>query len=152
MINRFNQSLLVLSILVLVLAACAPGGGLTQPPRQQPGAALEGTSWVLDSFTAGGEDIPVVPGTTVTLVFQENNNSGGNSGCNSYGGEYRVEGNRIEFGEIASTLMACMGNGIMEQEQRFHEALRTAETYEVSGDSLVITYAGGQLNFSASEG
>lgn len=151
MINRFYQSLLVLSILALVLAACAPVGGIVQP-TQQPGAALEGTSWVLDSFTHGGEEILVVPGTTVTLIFQENNNAGGNSGCNSYGGEFRVQGNRIEFAEIVSTMMACMGTGIMEQEQRFHEALRTAESYELSGDSLVITYAGGQLNFSASEG
>jgi heat shock protein HslJ len=152
MINRIKQSLLILSFLVLVLAACAPGGGLVPAPQQQPGAALEGTSWVLDSFTAGGEEIPVVPGTTVTLVFQENSNAGGNSGCNSYGGEFRVQENRIEFGQIVSTMMACMGTGIMEQEQRFHEALRTAESFELSGDSLVITYADGQLNFSASEG
>jgi heat shock protein HslJ len=123
-------------LMVLVLAACAPGSS----PQS---VELEGTRWQLESLNG----TPVVPGSTVTLQFDAENFAGGNSGCNSYGGSYSLDGSSIEFSEIASTLMACMDDGIMDQEAAYLGALNSAQQVTLDGDRLTITHPGGQLNF-----
>jgi putative lipoprotein len=83
-----------------------------------------------------------VDGSTITLMLA-GGQAGGSGGCNSYGGTYQVDGNSITFGEMTRTEMACLEEGVTEQEQRFFEALETASEYRVEGDQLHITYDGG---------
>ena len=146
--------------LTLILAACAPSGeppgtgnGPTPAvtPTGSPGAgnSLANTAWVLVSYGAPGAETPVVAGSTVTLEFDAGDQAGGSAGCNSYGGHYQVDGDAISFSEIVQTLMACEDEQVMEQEAQHLAALETASQFELSGDSLAITYDGGQgvLNF-----
>ncbi|HUF39170.1 MAG TPA: META domain-containing protein [Anaerolineales bacterium] len=117
---------------------------------------LEGTSWALASFGLAGEESPETPvleGTEVTLVFQVGGLAGGSGGCNSFGGNYSVTGDQIAFNQIAATEMACLGDGVMEQEQKYYEALGSAERFELSEGTLRIWYDGGAgvLTFTASE-
>jgi heat shock protein HslJ len=51
---------------------------------------------------------------------------------------------RLNFREIITTEMACEGAGIMEQEQRYYQALQSAGEFEIAGDELRITYGGGE--------
>jgi heat shock protein HslJ len=154
-------------ILALILAACAPSGeapgtgngptpavtptGPAATPTGPPGAgnSLANTAWVLVSYGAPGAETPVVAGSTVTLEFEAGDQAGGSAGCNSYGGHYRVDGDAISFSEMVQTLMACEDEQVMEQEAQYLAALETASQFELSGDSLAITYDGGQgvLNF-----
>lgn len=62
----------------------------------------------------------------------------GSTGCNSFGGSVSVEGDRIDFGALATTRRACMGEGVMEQERRFTEALEAADRYAVVEGMLVL--------------
>ena len=160
-------------ILALILAACAPtaappdtGNGptptgpvATTGPAATPtgpgaGNVLANTAWVLVSYGAPGAETPVVPGSTVTLEFEAGDQAGGTAGCNSYGGRYQIDGDTISFSEIVQTLMACADEQVMEQEAQYLAALETASQFELSGDSLVITYDGGQgvLNFVRATG
>ena len=143
-------------ILALILTACAPSGeapgtGNGPTPTGPPGAgnSLANTAWVLVSYGAPGAETPVVAGSTVTLEFEAGDQSGGSAGCNSYGGRYQVDGDAISFSEIVQTLMACEDEQVMQQEAQYLAALETAGQFEISGDSLAITYDGGQgvLNF-----
>jgi heat shock protein HslJ len=135
-------STFVFFLLAVMLAACAPPA--SQPQPQPPAVRLEGTSWVLDSFLVGGDEIPVVSGSQVTLIFDDGEQVGGNAGCNSYGGGYRVNGSRITFSEIFSTRMACLEGGVMEQEQHYLTALGKADTFEAGADRLMIRFNDGQ--------
>lgn len=120
-----------------------------------PGAVMEGdplveTSWQLTTFGPTGAETPVVADSIVTLAFSADGTAGGNTGCNSYGGDYTVEGNTLSFGELVSTLMACADQAVMAQEQAYLAALQSAARFEVTADNLTIWYDDGnsQLNFA----
>jgi heat shock protein HslJ len=103
---------------------------------------LENTQWSLVSFGDSGAQQPLVEGSTITLTLA-GGQVGGTGGCNSYGGTYQVDGNSISFSEMVRTEMACLEEGVTEQEQRYFNALETAGEYRVEGDQLHITYDGG---------
>jgi heat shock protein HslJ len=70
----------------------------------------------------------------------DNGRAGGFSGCNSYGGEYRIEGNRLVLSDIAATAMACLDpDGIMEQEQRFLAILGSVTSLTIEGDGMELS-------------
>lgn len=115
---------------------------------------LSGSSWILTSFETGGEETLALPDSTVTLEFEAARQAGGNAGCNYYGSDYEVEENRLSFGLIESTVMACEDEALMDQEQRFLAALESADEFELAeeGNQLRITYGDGAavLNFVSS--
>jgi heat shock protein HslJ len=57
----------------------------------------------------------------------------GFAGCNSIGGSFTLEGNKIHF-TIISTKMFCADR--MDVEEFFTKALSKAETYEIKGEEL----------------
>jgi pimeloyl-ACP methyl ester carboxylesterase/heat shock protein HslJ len=124
---------------------------------QAPTAAtndLSGSSWQLTSFGPVGTTNPVIRNVTITLEIGEDGQTGGNSGCNSYGGSYTVQDDSLQFEEITSTLIACADQAVTEQEQQYLQALRTASRFSVEGDTLKIAYQndGGELIFVRSSG
>ena len=104
-----------------------------------PRDALNGSAWTLTSF----DNMPPLKGTKLTVEFAEGK-IGGSSGCNSYGGLYKVNGEKISTGPIAVTMMACVDPGVMEQEQIFLEYLQEAQTYIRSEGQLQIFRSDGK--------
>jgi heat shock protein HslJ len=104
---------------------------------------LVGTSWALDSFLENGAETSVIEGNQPTLQFQADGQAVGTGGCNQFGSEYFLT-DRLNFREIVTTEMACTGAGIMEQEQRYYQALQSVGEFEMVGDELRITYGEGQ--------
>lgn len=103
-------------------------------------AALENTRWQLTALD--GE--PPVGETPLTLEFDAENGVSGFSGCNSYGGTYEASLGRILFGDLFSTLMACLDEALMQQEQTFLQALQNAIAYTIAEDRLTLTTSEGQ--------
>jgi heat shock protein HslJ len=119
-------------VLVSLVACALPG-----VPSGDP---LEGTSWRL--VTLGGAGL--IPGTQITAKFEDGQVGG--SACNSYGGSYRVSGDKITLSNLHMTEMACMEpQGIMEQERKYLEFLGMAQTYQVSSGQLFIFASGGVI-------
>jgi heat shock protein HslJ len=144
---------LLVGVITLSLAACAPSevGIPTTGEDQTPSAetSLASTRWRLVSYGQPGSETPVMEGTEVNLQFEDDNQSGGFGGCNTFGAQYEVsDGNQLSVTNIVSTLMACNDEGLMDQETRYLDALQSAESFELTGDSLMIRYGGGVLNFS----
>lgn len=48
-------------------------------------------------------------GTGITLVFADAARLRGNSGCNHYDADYRIEGDRLVLGPVATTKIFCEG-------------------------------------------
>ena len=96
----------VIIVVVIISAACGNGSPIE----------IEGIEWILVSIN--GE--PPIEGTNVTINF-DNGGIGGNASCNTYFGDYTLEGDSISFGPLGSTLMYC--EGLMDQETAFLAAL-----------------------------
>jgi copper homeostasis protein (lipoprotein) len=63
----------------------------------------------------------------------------GNNTCNNFFGQYELkEGNRIQFGQAGTTLMACPD---METEKAFMEVLQMADNYNVVDGILSLNKA-----------
>ena len=128
----------LLVVVVLSLASCK---GISTPLTD-----LNGSSWILTHISS----MPVLDGTHPTLSLRDGQASG-NGSCNSFGGEYILKGERLTFGPLMSTLMACDPVEVMEQEQAFLSALGSATQYNIKDDQLNIINADGNvvLTFSS---
>jgi heat shock protein HslJ len=116
----------------------------TQPiaPPQPPQVSdpLAGTRWSVVSFNNGREAVvSLIPGTAITLDFatSQAGQLSGRSGCNTYFGNYFVGGSAINVSGIGATSMVCADPpGVMEQEQQYLTALRSATSFQIVGDQL----------------
>ena len=114
--------------------ASAAGAGATVP--------LEGRVWRVESLA--GQDASVVASARPPLSVRfEGGRTDGFSGCNRFAGGYTLNGNRIELGPLAGTMMAC-GEPDTSLENAFRNLLSGPLTYAVSQGHLTLTSASGQ--------
>lgn len=116
---------------------------------------LAGSSWTLINFETGTRVIRASREAPATLIFsaagEQADRLSGSSGCNRYFASYTLTGDRLHIGAMGSTRMMCDPLR-MEQEDRFFQALSTAERCELSQGELLIEYAGGMLRFAPLSG
>lgn len=137
--------LLVLLVGAFILSACAGVSAAT--PADDQGAdgsnssiSLPGTAWQLISIQ--GQD--VLEDTTVTLEFDEER-AAGSAGCNSFSGDYSLDGANIQFGPLVSTMMFCGSpEGAMEQEGLYLETLSQTASFHVNEGQLELLNAAGE--------
>ena len=116
-----------LLVTLIALGGCATAGPSAPPdskgssPSAGTSAGLPGTSWIV--LTVGGSD--TVADHRPTMAFGGDGQVQGTGGCNGYGGPYTVDGDAIEVGELASTLILCEGD-VGTQEAAFMAALNGA--------------------------
>jgi heat shock protein HslJ len=103
--------------------------------------ALADSGWVLVALR--GENL--LEGSHISLSFDQEG-AGGYSGCNRYGGQYKVadEGS-LRLSEIPVTAMECdTPEGVMDQELVYLEALCAVESYELADGRMVLRDGEGQ--------
>lgn len=128
---------------LLAVAACAPAGRHMQGDSSQrgdgaaSGGELQGSRWRLEDLAGQG----VLDRVEATLEFPAPDTIAGSGSCNRFSGPVAIEGARIAIGNLAATRMACP-EAIMDQEQRYFDALGTAERFELQGSILRIFVAG----------
>ena len=108
---------------------------------------LAGTSWKVVGYNNGKQAVvSVLADTELTMQFATDGRVSGSAGCNQYTGSYTHDGSTLRFGPAASTRRMCARpEGIMEQEQRFLQALETVATATWEGDTLELRGGQGQL-------
>lgn len=100
---------------------------------------LEDKKWIL--ATIAGKAVPKLENAPFLVFDKQKAGAGGNSGCNSFGGSYKSEGDKISITEIISTQIACEDErGNIERE--FFDNLRKVNRFEIKA---------GKLNLYASE-
>ena len=103
-------------------------------------SSLSGTSWKLTSWP---ERTPIPAGVTITTRFSVSTVSG-ESGSNSYSGEYTADaGGGFKAGPLAGTMMAGP-QPAMDAEAAYLRRLEAARSYAVSGGTLVLKDADGK--------
>ncbi|MCL4267484.1 MAG: META domain-containing protein [Anaerolineae bacterium] len=114
---------------------------------------LSGTLWSLVSLqNTAGETVDVLPGSEVTIEFQDGG-YGGNAGCNRYFGSYQIDGSNLSLGVAGSTEMFCMPEELTNQEGSFLAALGLVSQFEQDGGQLTLADKDGNvvLTFTAKQ-
>jgi heat shock protein HslJ len=123
-----KKYLLTILIFTLAITACS---------ARNESASLVGP-WKLTSYGPAASPQPAVSNAEAGLTFNQDGTVSGNSGCNGFGGNYKVEDDKITFDQITSTLMAC-DEARMAQENAVHQVLTDTATYKIEGSNLSLT-------------
>jgi putative lipoprotein len=111
---------------------------------QSPGnASLENTDWELNRVG----DRVVTPGPGRAAPFIRLNSADkratGSGGCNQFTGTYTLEGDWLNLGQMAATMMACMQG--MEDESAFFDALKNVNAWRMAGQQLELVDSSGKV-------
>lgn len=117
-------------LLILSVSACN-----STPP------ALGNTRWA--PVQIGVVSVPA--GSRATLEFMDGQRVSGNGGCNRYSGSAKVDDISLQFGELASTEMACADAGSMDRETQFFAALTATRRYRKDDGELVLLDEQGKM-------
>lgn len=107
------------------------GQGSADAAAAEP--ALFGTRWALASLSGA----PAKGDAWMSL--REDGRVTGNAGCNGFNGSAKVADGTIEFGPLASTMMACTEDGLSAQEAGLHGLLAGKTAYSISGGTLTVS-------------
>jgi heat shock protein HslJ len=132
----------LLFLAILAASACAARSGYGQA-----GETLLDRDWALAAL--GEPAAPIGPAAhppTLRLDSKEGRASGF-AGCNRFSGGYELAGNRVVFGPLMSTKMACERG--MDVESRYLEALGKVNAWSVDAGELVLRGGGAVLRFRA---
>jgi heat shock protein HslJ len=114
---------------------------------------LAGTEWEVTGVNNGNQALQsVISGTELTLIFGDEGQLSGSSGCNTYGADYAAGDTVIQIGAVVTTLIFCESPaGVMDQEAQFTTALSNAASYTVDGSTLTIRDADGSMQVTANK-
>lgn len=96
----------------LIAAAALLTAGCTSV--NSTAASFERTEWQVTAING-----QVTPRTDSYRLSFQRGQAGGRFGCNHFGGPYRVEGQMLMLGEVASTLMGCPEPAATHETQGF---------------------------------
>jgi heat shock protein HslJ len=101
---------------------CRSGGCAAEPVQLQ-----QNRSYILEWI---GER-PLMDYSHLTVTLGDDGRAYGNGGCNHWFAPYTLEGDKLSFGPIGKTRKLC-APALMEQEQRFLQALQGVERWDIS--------------------
>lgn len=113
--------------------------GEADPARMTLG--MHTWTWVSAAYSNGKQVIPRDP-KRFTITFKNNGTFAATTDCNGASGNYAVNGSKISFGQMVSTMMYCEGS----QEGDFTKMLGEVDSYLFTSKGELI------LNFAASGG
>jgi len=138
-----KTSILSLFIMIALVASGCKAQQKTASPPEPPATVateLKGTKWKLTELM--GKPIALKDKTKKEIYLilnKEDNSVHGFSGCNTFMGNYELmEGNRIKFSAMASTMMACPD---LDTESEFNKMLGTVDNFSINGNTLTLNKA-----------
>jgi len=135
--SRMKRNLLHLLLFGCVVLACAA----SDTRSTLASITLERTHWTLTGLGAAGAPIAKTQ-TEPFLVFGEPpGRVTGSGGCNRLAGRYEQKGDKLTFGPIAGTRMACADG--MQVEDALGSALSSTTAFRIAGDRLELLDAAG---------
>jgi heat shock protein HslJ/membrane-bound inhibitor of C-type lysozyme len=105
--------------------------------RVTPTGELTNTYWKLTEL----DGQPVVVGAAREphlRLRKDDSRADGFSGCNGFSGTYEREGDRLTFGRLLTTMMACTDPALSRQEQLFLQVLASVDRAAAVGDRLTL--------------
>jgi heat shock protein HslJ len=113
------------------------GGEMTGCGRTLSTGELTGKYWKLVELNGS----PAVVGAAREAhlrLFAHDSRVAGSTGCNSLTGQFERTADRVRFGHMATTRMACVDPSLARQEQDFVRTLETVDRFTVQGDAMTL--------------
>jgi len=126
----------LVGILLLVMVAVVLVGCGSHDPSLSGDAlaqALTGKTWTLEKLA--NRDMENDP--PLTMQFMADGTVSGFSGCNTFNGQYTLDGNTLKFGPLASTRKMC-GAAANEKEYAFTTMLAKVAQVSLEEDELIL--------------
>lgn len=107
-----------------------------------PGSLLRAAAWTVRALD--GDALPAH--RPLELHFGTDGRFAGQAPCNRIMGAYRLSGEELRLGPVASTMMMCEG-ALMAAERRYVEALEAVRRFELApeGGLVLLTESGGRI-------
>lgn len=122
----------IFQVLILFTAALVMGCNSSESSGDK--SPLTGTEWVL--YEMDGVKYEPASGKSVTLKLDSKEKSvNGKAPCNTYGGPYTKSSNKLSFGNLFSTEMAC---DELDKENTYFKMMQKVFAYQISGDKLYL--------------
>lgn len=96
--------------------------------------------WKLVSYGDAATPTPALPGVDTSISFEEGQ-FGGTVGCNSFGGDYKINGDQMSIGSVFSTMMFCDQTSTQE----------SAVLAILSDQTMTVTQSGNLLTLSSTD-
>ena len=96
---------------------------------------LSGTNWLVEDIAGRG----VVDNSQASIRFDEGGRVSGSTGCNRFNGAVTIEGDKIKFGQMATTKRGCIPS-LLDQELRFLKAMEEVRSFSIGQDGLLYLY------------
>lgn len=134
----------ILSILVVLFLAlaCQPKTGAvageTADNKNDMASLPIPSAWVIKTCTANGKTIPAV--NSKGFIAIRDGQIGGNSGCNTFGGDWTGSTAKMKVPGVMSTKMYC--EDAAEQERMVFDLLNGTVASSVSGNELTLSGSG----------
>lgn len=74
---------------------------------------------------------PLIDRSHLSITLGKDGRAYGNAGCNHWFASYQLSGQQLSFSQAGSTRKACAPS-LMEQEQRFLQALNQVQRWDIS--------------------
>lgn len=94
---------------------------------------LLGSQWIIEAFNSPQRAVDFK--NCYFTIDEKTSSFSGSDGCNTFGGKVKIEGNKISFTEIMSTLKACEN---MQQSEIFMKNLEEIDSYKIEGGELFL--------------
>lgn len=137
-----EQALKVLKFIELSAVTACPASVQTGE-QSVLAVTLEDLTWTLIQL---GEQTITPPKDRLgahILLMSKDQRVAGSGGCNRLMGGYTLDGNKLSFSKMASTMMACQDG--MALEQAFLKALDTVASWNIEGNTLMLKDASAQV-------
>ncbi|WP_020567051.1 META domain-containing protein [Neolewinella persica] len=134
----------ILSILVVLFLAlaCQPKTGAVAGEaadnKKEMATIPVPSAWVIKTCEQNGKSIPAV--NSKGFIAIREGQIGGNSGCNTFGGDWTGSAAKMKVPGVMSTKMYCQDAA--EQEQMVFDLLNGTVTTKVSGNELTMSGSG----------
>ena len=139
MIKKIALSLIISSS--FAFTACTT----TTTPDTKPSTAanavapLTDKTWILTHI--GGEAVTTKPtdhNIPALLLNSADQRVSGADGCNRIMGSYTATDTALSFGQMASTMMACLDENVNKVSQSYSQALAKVTGYQVTPTTLIL--------------
>lgn len=125
----FLYSLLA-AVFIFAIAACST----SQKTERKQNPNIKYKKWALNSIE--GLWVDSVTATTAYVIFNNDGTMGGNTSCNTFGGNYLIsQDSIITFSSIHVTEMACANNVF---EKPFLAAINKVNKFTVENNQLML--------------
>ncbi|MCI0345498.1 MAG: META domain-containing protein [Chloroflexi bacterium] len=113
----------------------------------EPDLVLVGPTWTVTSVITGDAVSSIPAGVVASLTFDAAGGVTFNTGCNSGGGRYTIEGSTIRFSDLVTTDIAC-GGAAGAMEATVLGILNGAPTFAIDASQLSLRVGSGGIDLT----